>query len=52
MAQHYARLCEHTVKTHFEAAISQIDGYLAIDWPIQTELVDNDLQSLELADSV
>ena len=31
--QHYARLFEHTVKEQFVAAIAQIEGIAAIDWP-------------------
>lgn len=31
--QHYARLFEQTVKEQFEAAIAQIEGIAALDWP-------------------
>jgi site-specific recombinase XerD len=32
--QHYARLYEQTVKVHFEAAMQQIEGIAAADWPL------------------
>ena len=32
--QHYARLFEQTVKSHFEEAIQQIEGIAATDWPV------------------
>ena len=35
MTQHYARLYEHTVRDQFTAAMEQIEGIAAIDWPQQ-----------------
>ena len=53
MAQHYARLYEHTVKAQFETAVAQIEGYLAIDWPSHVvETAQKANQSVQLADSV
>lgn len=33
MAQHYARLYEHTVKEQFEAAVTLIEGIAVAEWP-------------------
>lgn len=53
MTQHYARLYEHTVRDQFTAAMEQIEGIAAINWPHQAKVLEpNELSVEQICDSV